>query len=277
VFFVGSVMRKMKVSIIGTGRVGTALGTALKNKGYSIAGVSSRKRGHALKLISLTGCKYWSPNPESVSVLADIVFLTVPDDTVESLCQKIAKKNGFKGGSLIVHTSGALPSSILSSAKDTSHLSMHPVKSFTERIPDSLEGIFFALEGDKEGVKRGKKIVRDLRGIPFTIREENKILYHSALSFASPYLCALLYLSSSILKKAGVEKADEIAISLAKGTVRNIESLGILKSFTGPVLRNDREIIKREIAELKNRFPEAGEVYKLLEKIVSSTAKPRKM
>lgn len=251
---------KESVAIVGTGKVGTSLGVALHNAGYKIVGLSSRSRSDS-PLFSV--CKNFSTRPREITALADIVILTVPDDAIESVCREIAGLGGFRDGSLIIHTSGALSSDILSSAKGCRCLSIHPVKNFTSLCPVSLEGVYFSVEGSDADT--GVRIVKDIGGIPLLINREGKLLYHAVLSFSSSHLTGLIGYEMSILKRVGLD--EKLAILLAEDTLKCIDERGIKDSFSGPVKRIDKGTIKKEIEALKGVSKMAVETYRLLTRL----------
>ncbi|MEA3431404.1 MAG: DUF2520 domain-containing protein [candidate division WOR-3 bacterium] len=251
---------KETVAIVGTGRVGTSIGVALCSAGYRIIGLSSRSKKDS-PLFSV--CNNFSARPYEVTGLADIVFLTVPDDVIEDVCRKIANLGGFKDGSLVIHTSGALSSDILSSAKGCRYLSIHPVKLFTSLCPVSLKGVYFSVEGSDTDT--GIRIVKDIGGIPFLINREDKLLYHAVLSFSSSHLTGLIGLEVSILERAGLDK--RLAILLARDTLKNIDKDGVMTSFAGPVRRIDKGTIKKEIEALKGVSAIAVDTYRLLTRL----------
>ncbi|PIP12468.1 MAG: hypothetical protein COT45_02295 [bacterium (Candidatus Stahlbacteria) CG08_land_8_20_14_0_20_40_26] len=251
---------KETVAIVGIGRVGTSIGVALCSAGYRIIGLSSRGKKDS-PLFSV--CKDFSIKPYEVTGLADIVFLTVPDDVIEEVCRKIARFGGFKDSSLVIHTSGALSSDILSSAEGCRYLSIHPVKLFTSLCPVSLKGVYFSIEGSDTDT--GIRIVKDIGGIPFLINREDKLLYHAVLSFSSSHLTGLIGLEVSILERAGLDK--RLAILLARDTLKNIDKDGVMTSFAGPVRRIDKGTIKKEIEALKGVSRIAVDTYRLLTRL----------
>ncbi|MBA3017313.1 MAG: NAD(P)-binding domain-containing protein, partial [Proteobacteria bacterium] len=108
---------KPAIAIVGCGRVGTALAKFLSEAGYRLSGLSSKSLSSAKRVAGLTGAEYFTKTPWEITKEADIVFLTTPDSAISDLCSSIAYNDGFKRDSLVLHCSGALPSTILSSAK----------------------------------------------------------------------------------------------------------------------------------------------------------------
>src|SRR6188472_4024952 len=79
-------IRTERLGFVGAGRVGKGLSLTLSRCGYPIAGVASRSRGDAQKVVDGS----------------DIVFLTVPDNAIAPVCESLRWN-----GQAAVHCSGA--------------------------------------------------------------------------------------------------------------------------------------------------------------------------
>jgi predicted short-subunit dehydrogenase-like oxidoreductase (DUF2520 family) len=128
-----------------------------------------------------------------------------------------------------------------------------------------LQGVPFALEGDREAVRRAGRIVRDLGGRPFKILEQNKPAYHALGSFASPLLIALLVEAEQVGRAAGLSRAEsrKKILPLVRQTIENYERLGAAQAFSGPIVRGDLETVKKHLAVLRG-VPGARDVYIVL-------------
>ena len=96
---------RLKVGVIGSGRVGTALGAALERAGHhviAVSAVSVRSLARAGRL--LPGAEVMRP-PELMAA-ADFVLLTVPDDALPGLVAGLAETEAPLAGGLVAHTSG---------------------------------------------------------------------------------------------------------------------------------------------------------------------------
>ena len=262
---------KPKISIIGCGKVGTALAVFLSKAGYKIAGLSSRTINSARKTAKNSGSGTIFNNPEDAAMVGDIIFITTPDNIIEKVCSDITKKNILKKETTIFHCSGALSSKILISAfkKGFYTGSIHPLQSFApykKNQKSPFKGINISIEGEKEAIKKGEKIINNLKANFFTIPTNAKILYHTAAVVASNYLVTLQNFALYLLYKAGLseDKAYEILEPLIYGTLNNIKNRGIKNSLTGPLARGDTEIVASHIKDIKKNCPEFSELYKLL-------------
>src|SRR5687768_4415334 len=129
-----------RLAFIGAGRVGTVLGTAFARAGWQVTAVASRSEERRRRFIELVPGVRAFVEPHAVLDEADLIFLTVPDDTVPVLASGLR----LYSGQGLVHTSGALPASVLgpAMAAGTSAAGFHPLVAFADfqRAIDDLHG-----------------------------------------------------------------------------------------------------------------------------------------
>src|SRR5438105_2655436 len=121
------------VGFIGAGKVGTALAALLHARGVEVVAVSGRKPADSRKMALAAHLDPSAATDQSSTISsAAIIFLTVPDDAIEPLCDDIAREGGWREGQGVVHCSGALPSAVLHSAREAGALaaSFHPLQTF---------------------------------------------------------------------------------------------------------------------------------------------------
>ena len=105
---------KPEVSIIGTGRLGTALALALAEQGYSIGALVARRRESARRAVALLDV------PSRVMALkelvdrppSDLLMIATRDDQIPRVTDALADLDwDFEGKKpVVLHTSGALSS-----------------------------------------------------------------------------------------------------------------------------------------------------------------------
>jgi predicted short-subunit dehydrogenase-like oxidoreductase (DUF2520 family) len=261
---------KSSFAIIGCGRVGTALGKYLVQFGYAAAGFASRNVDSARRAANLAGVeKNYFKNTWEATRGAEIVFITTPDGAIEDICQEIMENGGIREKMVILHCSGALPSTVLSSAKAFGAYtgSMHPLQSFAiEQAENPFDHIMMAIEGDPEAVHVAQAIASDLGACPFVIKTEGKTLYHAAAVVASNYLVTLMSLAFKLIAASGVKESEAFHVlkPLVKGTLTNIETTGIPQALTGPIARGDSKTVSDHIASIRECAPDIIELYKIL-------------
>lgn len=258
-------------AIIGCGKVGVMLGKHLARAGYRPAGFFSRRIESALHAagIAAKGTEAGAlvfDTPWAAAGQGEVVFITTPDQAIEETCRLIAENKGFRERAIVLHCSGALSSTILSAARScgASVGSMHPLQSFAAEHPGNpFHEIMMAVEGDDLAVETAHGIAADLSARPFIIRTEGKIFYHAAAVTASNYLVTLMDLSFQLMAASGVPESDAFAVlkPLIRGTLANIETIGIPHALTGPIARGDIGIVEKHLAAIRQLSPELAARY----------------
>src|ERR1043165_8303499 len=259
--------QKPHVSIVGAGRLGTAIAVALANHGYSIQSLVSRRVQNARKAATLLDDK---PQVLAAKQLlsvrqADVFLITVPDDQIAGVAAELSR---LEFTATALHTSGALASNVLAPLRKRGwHTgSIHPLISVSDSGA-ALAGAFWSVEGDATALRMGKTIVRDLGGESFSIRTEDKPLYHAAAVMVSGNVVALFDVALEMLGECGLDRktARAVLLPLIASTVRSLQTKSPEESLTGTFSRGDVETVKRHLAALKNNeLAEALDLYRLL-------------
>ena len=266
---------KPEVSIIGAGRLGTTLAVALAAKGYSVRSLVARRRASARKAASLLDGDVQALAEKQLDSLrpADLFLITTPDDQIVNVAAQLARIDATKRKPVALHTSGALSAEALASLRERGWPtgSIHPLISVSDAPKDvaTLEGAFWSVEGDKTALRVGRAIVRDLGGKSFSIRSEDKPLYHAAAVMSAGNVVALFDVAIEMLVQCGLtrQEARSILLPLIASTVRNLETKEPADALTGTFARGDVETVKRHLKALSNsRLADANKLYRLLGK-----------
>jgi predicted short-subunit dehydrogenase-like oxidoreductase (DUF2520 family) len=261
-------MQVNTIAIVGAGVVGTALAFLLKEKGYTLCGMASRGEESLNKAAAIIGSEVRTTTaPEEITPEADVVFITTSDGAIQEVCDGIAGKGGFHPEQIVVHTSGALPSTILASAQTQGALiaSVHPLQSFAD-VKEAVKILPFSIfnvEGDPAAIPLLKEIVQKLGGKPLAIDTREKPLYHAAAVVACNLFVTLVYLSYQLFEAIDISEDDaaQALLPLIKGTVNNIERLGPVKALTGPIARGDAGVVKGHLDAFKMVDPRYTDIY----------------
>jgi predicted short-subunit dehydrogenase-like oxidoreductase (DUF2520 family) len=259
--------QKPRVSIIGAGRLGTALGVALLQRGYSIESLVARRAQKARQAAVRLDAKPQVLAAKQLTSLrpADVFLITVPDDQIAGVASQLTALE-FEATAL--HTSGALSSEVLAPLhKRGWHTgSIHPLVSVSD-TDSTLDGAFWSVEGDAAALRIGKAIVRDLGGQSFSIHSEHKPLYHAAAVMVSGNVVAQFDVALEMLMRCGLNRktARSILLPLIASTVRSLQTKDPAQALTGTFSRGDVETVKRHLAALKqSELVDALELYRLL-------------
>jgi predicted short-subunit dehydrogenase-like oxidoreductase (DUF2520 family) len=263
-------VRRPTVSIVGPGNLGSALALTLASAGYPVKFLVVRPGGtggrHAKALAKRTQAQLVMLGEQSLDT--DIVWLTVPDDSIAEISRALAASQDWKG-KFVFHSSGALTSAELASLRKQGArvASAHPMMTFVRGGAPEMAGVSFALEGDAAAVRMARSIVKDLGANPFVVKKQNKVLYHVFGSFASPLVIALMATMEQVAAAGGIRKQDikAVMVPLLWQTLRNYLQKDAGAAFSGPLVRGDVATVRKHLSELK-KLPEAREVYVALAK-----------
>src|ERR1700689_3696216 len=198
---------RLRVGVVGAGRVGTALAVALGRAGHEVSAVSAVSDASIRRIEQrLPGVAIRHP-PEVVAS-ADLVLMTVPDDVLPGLVAGLAATGAAVEGRLIAHASGrhglrGLDPVVRGGALP---LALHPVMTFTGRPDDvdRLAGISFGVTAPDALRPVAEVLVMEMGGEPVFIAEEYRGLYHAALAGAANHLVTQVVQGCDLLAIAGV-------------------------------------------------------------------------
>src|ERR671931_1170737 len=173
------------VTVIGRGRVGSAIAARLEERGIPLL-----ERG------------------------GELVVLAVPDTAIRAVAEGQSLGHGW-----ISHVSGATPLSALDPHKR--RFSLHPLQTFTRaRGPEQLDGAWAAVTAETDEARRVGFWLADTLGLrPFELADEARQLYHAGAAIASNYLVTLHEVAADLFRAAGAP--PEALVPLMRRTIEN--------------------------------------------------------
>lgn len=256
----------LKLGFIGAGTVGSALAARLAGRGYPVVAVSSLSRASARKLAQAAdGCRVFGNN-QAVADNAELVFITTPDDAIAPVAAEV----NWHPGQSVVHCSGADSTDILQPAKEAGAKvgAFHPLQTFASprQAIENIPGSTFALEAEEPLLGTLKDMAAALDGQWVELKAKDKVLYHAAAVFACNYMVTLTKLATDLWQTFGVppSQATQALVPLLRGTLHNIETIGIPNCLTGPIARGDIGTIAKHLDALKQTAPHLLSTYREL-------------
>jgi predicted short-subunit dehydrogenase-like oxidoreductase (DUF2520 family) len=210
------------ISVIGRGRMGTALARAL-DAGDPLG------RG-------------------SDGAGADVVLLCVPDSEIAAAAALVAP------GRLVGHCSGA---TTLEPLGPHEAFSLHPLMTVPSdpARPDVFTGARCAVAAS---TPRALQTAHDLAGrlgmLAVEIDDADRAAYHAAASIASNFLVTLEGAAERLLATTGAER--DLLVPLVRAAVENWAALGAERALTGPIARGDEATVARQREAVEERTPE---------------------
>ncbi|MGI8593059.1 MAG: DUF2520 domain-containing protein [Solirubrobacteraceae bacterium] len=228
----GQPLDRLRFALVGRGRLGRALGGALRDAGLQVDGPLGR---------GATGAG------------SDVVILAVPDGEIAAAGRAVAP------GPLVGHCSGATGLDALSTDEA---FGLHPLMTVTGEGA-RFEGAACATAGSTERARWiAGALARRLGMIPFEVADEDRAAYHAAASIASNFLVTLEGAAERLAATAGVGR--EHLAPLVRETVDNWASLGAERALTGPVARGDAATVARQREAVLERAPDLVAVFDAL-------------
>ena len=253
----------MKLGFIGAGTVGTALAIRLNDRGYQVVAVSSRTRSSSKKLAqAITGCHAVESN-QAVADSAELLFITTPDGAIPTVAAELQ----WRPGQSVIHCSGADSTDTLKPARKLGAQvgAFHPLQTFAsvEQAIENIPGSTFAIEAEEPLLTTLKDMATALDGQWIELKSSDKVLYHAAAVIASNYMVTLVKLSTDLWQTFNVptSQATKALMPLLRGTLNNIDNVGIPQCLTGPIARGDTGTIKKHLNALQKGAPAVLSTY----------------
>jgi predicted short-subunit dehydrogenase-like oxidoreductase (DUF2520 family) len=254
---------RLRVGVIGAGRVGAVLGAALATAGHDVVAASGLSTASAERAARLLPGVPLVPADEVVAA-SDLVVLAVPDDILPRLVAGLAETGAWRPGQLAFHTSGAHGLAVLAPAEAAGvlALALHPAMTFSG-VPedaDRLDGAPFGVTSRPGHRPVAETLVLEMGGEPFFVAEADRGLYHAALVTGANHLVTLVAEAADLLRTAGVAEPARVLAPLLTAALDNGLRRGD-RGLTGPVSRGDVGTVGHHLDTLAERAPEAVAAY----------------
>ncbi len=216
-------MDRFDARVIGAGRVGGAIATALSADGWSVDGPLGRRY-----------------DSSSAASGAGVLILAVPDDAVASVAASIEP-----GDAVVMHLAGSLGLDVL--APHPRVASVHPLVSLpdAELGAERLRGAWFAVAGELDAATA---LVNAVGGQRVEVADADRVAYHAAAAIAANHVVALMGQVERVAESVGVPL--DAFLDLARGALDNVAAVGPAAALTGPVARDDWVTVARHLDAL---------------------------
>lgn len=209
-----------RLRVIGPGRAGRSLASALNRAGWQVVGLLGR-----------------DDDVRGAGDGADLVLITTPDAAIAEVAAAIEPSPQ----PVIAHVAGSLGLDVL--APHPRRGAAHPLVALPdpERGAERLAGAWFAVSGDP----LVQRLAADLGGRWFEVADDDRSAYHAAAAIASNHLVALMGQVHRIAGGIGIP--GEAYLHLAAGALQNVAEVGPAAALTGPVARGDWDTVARHL------------------------------
>ncbi len=258
------------VYIVGAGRVGATLARHFQQAGIPVTGLVHRDfhKREVLKKQFPHLAVTEQVVPEALDG-SPVVWITVQDDYLSEVAAQLARLPVQWSGKACFHCSGAWSSEVLEALarQGAATAAAHPIYAFSEEIAEnSLQGVYFDLEGNQTALAIGETLLSRIGAHPFRVTPEQKLPLHLAASMYSNFLVTLAHMAQTVLRQAGIQESLhwEPYRPLIESTLRNLTRFSPENALTGPIKRGDVATVRRHLEYLRRRIPSLVPVYRRL-------------
>ena len=265
---------KFAIGVIGAGRVGAVLATALRAAGHRITAAAGESDASRLRIETLLpGVAV--DKPTAVARSCDLLLLTVPDDALDNVVRMLVASGAIRSGQYIVHTSGRHGMDVLQPAVEIgAHgIAMHPAMTFTGTDLDveRLAGCVFGVTCDAAERPVAQVLADDLGARLVWVAEDSRALYHAALAHGANHLVTLVAQAMELLHAAGTSDPAATLRPLLTAALDNALSYGDV-ALTGPIVRGDLETVRTHLSSLVESSPATLESYVVMARATANHA-----
>jgi predicted short-subunit dehydrogenase-like oxidoreductase (DUF2520 family) len=212
------------IRIIGPGRAGMSLASALSARGWAFAGFLGRR-----------------DDPSAAAQGVDVLVLATPDDAVAEVAGAVDPVPT----TTVVHLSGSLGLEAL--APHPRRAGLHPLVPLPNGAVGAARlasGVTFAVAGDPVA----RTIVESLGGRIVEVADGDRAAYHAAACIAANHVVALLGQVERVATSVGLDL--ESFLPLTRAAVEDVADLGPRTALTGPARRGDWATLSRHLDAL---------------------------
>ena len=265
---------RLRVGVVGAGRVGAVLGAALARAGHDVVAVSAVSDASRARAAALLPGVPVRPVDDVVRAAA-LVLLTVPDDALADLVAGLAATGALARGTLVAHTSGRHGLDVLAPAAAVGALplALHPALPFAGTRVDleRLVGTAFGVTAPDPLLPAAEALVVEMGGEPVRLSESQRPLWHAALAHGANHLTTLVASARDLLRSAGVDAPAAVLAPLLGAALD-----GVLRSgdaaLTGPVARGDAGTVAAHLEALAIAAPEVLPSYVAMARLTADRA-----
>jgi predicted short-subunit dehydrogenase-like oxidoreductase (DUF2520 family) len=260
----------MKISIVGTGNVAFHLGKRLMEQGVSINQVIGRdllKTTGLADILKTKSATFMSP----IDTSSDVFVIAVSDTAIAEVAEKLSKS---VSDSLVVHTSGSIPSTVLQPFFRY-YGAFYPLQTFSMGRQPNFETIPVFINFMNPPPQYPPDFLRQLaqKVSPkvYDLSDEDRLTLHVAAVFVNNFVNHLFKIGSEIVGKQDLP--FDVLLPLIEETVHKIRQNPPSEMQTGPAKRGDDSVIEKHLAFIEKHTPQYDLLYTLLSTSINPNLK----
>lgn len=190
---------------------------------------------------------------------ADLYIIAVSDHAIGVVAEELASH--ISPNTLVVHTSGATPTSVLAPHFDRCGV-FYPLQSFSPGRTVDFSQVPLCLHAEQQAdYELLEQLAEKLSEKNYRVSDNQRLQLHLAAVFVNNFTNYLQFISQSIVEEHQLPGA--LLLPLLQETISKLQELSPADAQTGPAIRDDQATIKRHLALLENH-PHWQELYRKL-------------
>ena len=246
----------MKIALIGSGRLATQLGMALKAAGHDVLQVYSRTEANARSLALLLQTTY-TTSLTSVTHDAQLYVVALTDAVLEDALATLCPDRKDR---VFVHTAGSRPMDVFA-GKAVHYGVFYPMQTFSkERNVDFSKIPVFVEYQDSIAKTCIEDLAFSLSTHVYNLTSEGRRHLHLSAVFACNFSNHMYDVCARVLARKGIP--FEVMLPLIDETARKVHALTPREAQTGPAVRYDQTVMQRHLDLLEDE--DLKQIYNLL-------------
>lgn len=237
-------VKKVSITLIGTGNTATVLGRCLKSAGHPIIQVFGREAAASSMLAEILQARAMAMD-EPIDPHTDIVFLAVSDSAIPT----VAGHFTFPAQSILVHTAASVSKDVLK-GKANGFGVFYPLQSLKKEVQRMPEIPIIIDASDDETLERLHELAQTMTQRIFSANDEQRLKLHMAAVMVNNFTNHLYALVEAYCQKEGLDFS--VLLPLIMETASRLQEISPGQAQTGPAIRNDMATIEKHLSLLQN-------------------------
>lgn len=254
----------MKITILGSGNVGTHLAKALYSAGHQIVQIWSREYDHAEALAN----QVFAEPIDRLKLLyptSDVYILAVADDALFDLALDLKLREA-----VVMHTAGSVSMKVLAPISRKHGVIWSP-QTFIRDVAMDYSRLPFCIEGSSDEVLRQiRELLTPVSQHIYDIDSQQRQWLHLAAVMTNNFGNAINALAQDLLEEHDIP--FEILHPLIEMTAEKLKHGGLWQQQTGPARRQDQKTIDRHRSMLVED-EKVLRLYELMTEIIQQKSK----
>lgn len=197
---------------------------------------------------------------------ANIYIIAVKDDAIAEVVKNVMPLK-LKG--ILVHTSGSVDVSVLKSASQNIGV-YYPLQTFYKGVNMNWQTTPILIEGSVKAVEiKLKQLANSVSKKVKVVDSKTRLQIHLAAVFACNFTNAMYVSAYEIIENNLSKKDTELLLPIMQQSFQKLQKVHPVKAQTGPVMRNDKLVMKKHLNLIKNN-KQLTQVYKTMSDLIST-------